>query len=104
MVSRLNGAGVAAMVPTCRLPCFGVLVLFFIATAWSDDATSPPMNAAPELKGQVLILVGLPGDGEHEKLFAATVKQWRGWLTGKLGFSPAEIHVLFGSAAKNGVA
>jgi hypothetical protein len=92
------------MVPTYRVPLFWLIVFFFATTVWSDDATAVPKNAPPELKGQVLILVGLPGDEEHEKLFATIVKQWRTWLTTKLGFQPGEIHVLFGKTAPSGIA
>ena len=80
----------------------GLVILPLSPPAWGDDA-SPPKAAAPELKGQALILVGLPGDKEHEKLFADTARQWRQWLIGPLGFRPADVRVLSGGP-RNGVA
>lgn len=47
--------------------------------------------------GQVLIVVGLPGDSEHETLFRETVKTWREWLTGPLKFPRDSVHILFGA-------
>jgi hypothetical protein len=100
MVSRLYGAAVAAAVPAGWLSLLGFVLLMAAPPARGDG---PPASgkAAPDLKGQALILVGLPGDEEHEKLFADTARQWRDWLTGRLGFSPADVRVLFGNAAKN---
>jgi hypothetical protein len=100
MVSRL--CGVAAVVPACRLPLVGLAILLSLAPAWGDGVPPASKEAAPELKGQALILVGLPGDEEHEKLFAATVKQWRDWLTGPLGFNPADVRVLSSGAGQRG--
>jgi hypothetical protein len=80
----------------------GFVLLLSTAPAWCEDAVPPPKELPPVLKGQALIVVGLPGDEEHEQLFADTVKQWRGWLTGTLGFSPADVHVLFNNPAQKG--
>src|SRR5262249_38663479 len=62
--------------------------------------------APPSLAGtsHALILVGLPGDDEHDKLFATIAGQWRTWLTGSLGFAPDDVQVLFGRAGKTGLA
>jgi hypothetical protein len=98
MISRLLGLSVAA----CRLSLLGLVVLSPSAAAWGDDAPASK-EAAAELKGQALIVMGLPGDEEHERLFADTAKQWREWLIGPVGFKPAEVRVLSGGAAKNGV-
>ena len=98
MISRLVRLAVAA----CRLSLLGLVVLLPSAPAWGDGVPAPK-EAAPELKGQALILMGLPGDEEHEKLFADTARQWRDWLTGPLGFNPADVRVLSGGAAKSGV-
>lgn len=92
------------MIPTHRVLLFGMLLVILAATAWADDPPSAPKDASLVLKGQVLIVVGLPGDEEHAKLFAATVKQWRVLLTDRLGFKPAEIRVLSGNAEQNATA
>ncbi len=55
-------------------------------------------------KSRALILVGLPGDREHETLFADTAKEWRNWLTGTLDFDPGEVRILFGRDGKEGLA
>ncbi len=47
--------------------------------------------------GQALIVVGLPGDSEHETLFRETAKTWREWLTGPLGFPRDAVHIFFGA-------
>jgi hypothetical protein len=44
-------------------------------------------------KSRALIVVGLPGDAEHEKLFATIAGHWRDGLTESLGF---DVTVLFG--------
>ncbi len=44
-------------------------------------------------KSHALIVVGLPGDGEHDKLFATIAGQWREWLAEAHGF---EVTVLCG--------
>jgi hypothetical protein len=99
MISRLVGLTVAA----CRLALLGLAALTPAAAAWGDGVPASK-EAAAGPKGQALILMGLPGDGEHEKLFADTATQWRQWLIGPLGFNPADVRVLSGGAAKNGVA
>src|SRR5262245_56429477 len=55
------------------------------------------MEAAPAGKSRALIIVGLPGDAEHEKLFADTASKWRDWLTNSLDF---EVAVLFGRSGR----
>jgi hypothetical protein len=99
MISRLLGTARAA----CRLLLLGLLVLLPSPPTSGDDSP-PAKQAAPQLRGQALILMGLPGDEEHEKLFADTARQWRDWLTGPLGFRPADVRVLSGGAARGGVA
>lgn len=86
------------MASATRLPLFVFLCCAWIASGRCDDAPEPAGARSPELRGQALIVVGLPGDAEHEELFATTAKRWRGWLTGKLGFRPEEIHVFSGAA------
>jgi hypothetical protein len=45
---------------------------------------APPEKAAGER--WAVILVGIPGDKEHEKLFRQTADAWEKWLTGTLLF------------------
>jgi hypothetical protein len=82
----------------------GCIVLILASPARAADGPPVSNAAVPASKGQVLILVGLPGDDEHEQLFAETVKQWRDWLTGSVGFSSADVHVLFGNGPHEGLA
>jgi hypothetical protein len=99
MIFRLLVRAVAVS----RLSLLGLVVLPLSAPAWGDDA-SARKGAASELKGKALILMGLPGDKDHEKLFADTARQWREWLVGPLGFRPGDVRILSGGAARNGVA
>jgi hypothetical protein len=75
-----------------------------LALLWAIAGAKPA--APPSLAGtsHALILVGLPGDDEHDKLFATIAGQWRTWLTGSLGFAPDDVQVLFGRAGKTGLA
>jgi hypothetical protein len=98
MIFRLLRVATAAR----RLLLPGAVILLSSTLAWADD-TPPAKDAAPELRGQALILMGLPGDEEHEKLFADTARQWREWLIGPVGFKAADVRVLSGGAAKNDV-
>jgi hypothetical protein len=98
MTLRLLRLTVAA----CRLVLLGLVALLTALPAWGDNAPAPKQTT-PELKGQALILMGLPGDEEHEKLFADAARQWHDWLTGPLGFKPADVRVLSGGAARGGV-
>ena len=70
-----------------------VLATFILACAWA--AGGP--EAEPAGKSRALIIVGLPGDAEHEKLFADTAGKWRDWLTDSLDF---EATVLFGRSGR----
>src|SRR5438309_11425562 len=58
-----------------------------------DAKTFPGVSRA-------LILVGIPGDQEHEEAFASIAKDWRDWLMKDLGFPEAEVHILFGKEGK----
>jgi hypothetical protein len=64
-----------------------------LTAAWA--ANEPQAEAAE--KSRALVVVGLPGDAEHEKLFAKIAGQWRDWLTDSLGF---EATVLFGRSGR----
>lgn len=102
MISRLYRAAVAASFPGGWLPLLELLLVLSAAPAWGQDAVPLPKELPLVLKGQALIVVGLPGDQDHEKLFADTVKQWRSWLTDKLGFNGTDVHVLSGNALPEG--
>lgn len=71
------------------------LLLMALAFAAMQTAAEPHVEAAA--KNHALIIVGLPGDAEHEKLFADTARQWRDWLTDSLDF---KVTVLFGPSGK----
>jgi hypothetical protein len=70
------------------------LLLMALLLAENRTAAGPQVEAA---KNRALIVVGLPGDGDHEKLFADMAQQWRKWLTDSLDF---EVTVLFGRSGK----
>jgi hypothetical protein len=72
-----------------------LLLLMALLLAGNRTTAGPQVEAAA--KSRALIIVGLPGDAEHEKLFADTARQWRDWLTDSLDF---EVTVLFGRSGK----
>jgi hypothetical protein len=59
--------------------------------AWAADER--PVSRA-------VILVGLPGDEEHERLFAEALGDWRAWLTGPLGLDPAHVLIFAPSPSR----
>jgi hypothetical protein len=69
------------------------LAIILAALLLTGNRTEAGPRAETVAKSQALIVVGLPGDGEHEKLFADTTRQWRDWLTDSLDF---KVTVLFG--------
>lgn len=71
------------------------LILMALAFAGMQTAAEPHVDSAAN--NRALIIVGLPGDAEHEKLFADTARQWRDWLTDSLDF---KVTVLFGPSGK----
>ena len=72
-----------------------VVALAFVLLVPNLPAQAAPVAVkAIAPAGQVLIVVGLPGDSEHETLFRETVKTWREWLTGPLKFPPDSVHIL----------
>lgn len=71
------------------------LILMALLLAGIRTAAEPHAEAAA--KNRALIVVGLPGDAEHQKLFADTARQWRDWLTDALDF---DVTVLFGASGK----
>ena len=80
------------------------LLAITLAAAAPAAEPAPEPVAPPVRKGHALILVGLPGDADHETLFASVAEQWRDWLTGPLGFAPADVRILFGRSGKEGLA
>jgi len=89
MGDRLSGLrGFRFAVPAAAL---GVSLLMGDLQAQTVPARGQKASGA----GQALIVVGLPGDSEHETLFRETVKSWREWLTGPLGFPRGSVQILF---------
>ena len=60
----------------------------------ADDTRAAAQRAVPqrsEPQRWAVILVGLPGDDAHERLFAKTADQWQKWLTESLDFPPQQV-------------
>ena len=75
-----------------------------LSAAWATP-TSPAEEPANDVgTSRALILVGLPGDAEHEKLYGNIALQWRDWLVDGLAFRPDDVRVLFGRAGREGLA
>ncbi len=77
-----------------------LLVVTMTGLAFCAMASPPAEEAGTS---RALIVVGLPGDAEHEKQFAAIAGRWRSWLTQDLGFRADDVHILFGRAGKDGL-
>jgi len=54
-------------------------------------------DRSPSRGDRALIVVGLPGDLEHETLFRETTRVWQQWLAGSLQFPVEGVRVLFGA-------
>lgn len=67
-----------------------------VAGSGASARPDPGVGAGPGAVGtaRALIVVGLPGDLAHRAKWSETVRRWRAWLTGPLGFDPAEVRVL----------
>jgi hypothetical protein len=78
--------------------CLGIIAwtLLLATLARADDGASAGSNRA-------LIVVGLPGDSEHEALFRETAGRWKEWLVGKLGFPTVDVRILSGQADSLGI-
>jgi hypothetical protein len=79
------------------------LFALVLAAVWPVRGSAEPAVAPippPAGVGHALIVVGLPGDKEHEALFADLARQYRDTLTGPLGFDADRVRVLFGKAGK----
>jgi hypothetical protein len=75
-----------------------------LALVASPALPAPPEQPSPAGKSRALIVVGLPGDAEHDTLFVSLAGQYRDWLTKTLDFDPADVRVLFGKEGKEGLA
>src|SRR5438105_3162716 len=71
-----------------------------LAWAGSAGADEPPEPSG----GRALIIVGLPGDEEHEALFRETAEKWRDWLKGPLKFPAEGVRAVFGTSKKDTLA
>jgi hypothetical protein len=74
----------------CWIACLALMVL--PAPIRGSEGEGPDPSPA----GRALIVVGLPGDEEHEASFRSTAGRWRDWLTGPLGFPADRVRVLSG--------
>jgi hypothetical protein len=74
--------------------------LLLAIVAWSAAflvRSAAAGEAATEGSSQTsyaLIWVGLPGDDSHRVLFATVVDRWQKWLTERLSFAPANVHIV----------
>jgi hypothetical protein len=103
MLSRNIRAVSLSGLPSLWLLLICFFILGWTAPVWCTDLPQNRTEVSPPLKGHALIVVGLAGDEDREKLFAETVGQWRNWLTDSLGFDSAEVRVLYGRTAQNGL-
>jgi len=81
--------------------CRWILAWFlFVATAAAQepkaDALGEAARAADAPERRALIVVGVPGDQEHEVLFQSILAAWQTWLTECLQFQGENITVLSG--------
>lgn len=69
-----------------------LIALLTASAASGQEATSEEAKGQPE-RGQrwAVILIGLPGDAEHENLFRLTAGAWEKWLTGALDFPTEQV-------------
>ena len=85
--------------------CVGFwIVLVELLTSQTPPANSHLKNepdagklASSAVRDRALIVVGLPGDAEHEVKFRELARTYHDWLTGSLGFPEAGVRVLFGA-------
>jgi hypothetical protein len=67
----------------------------FLAGVLSSNGEDPPADK-PLPERWAVILVGIPGDKDHERLFHKTADAWNEWLTGTLEFQANHVLVLAG--------
>jgi hypothetical protein len=85
----------------CSCLSYGIFSFAVAAISVAEDpapgsppAESPPVKSPAENQpGQrwAVILVGIPGDAEHEPLFHRTADVWEKWLTTALEFEPDHV-------------
>jgi len=65
---------------------------YYLALAFGQAAAhdAPPL-AAPPANRWAIVVVGLPGDEEHESLFGAAGQAYVRWLTEALAFDPGRV-------------
>ena len=63
-------------------------------TSFEQPESGQAEEGSPTGVRRALILVGLPGDAEHQKLFANITQSWTTWLTDKLQFDEEHVIVL----------
>jgi len=79
------------------------MMAWLLLSAGMAAAGDRPPEKVPAPASRALIVVGLPGDREHETLFRATARAWRDWLTGPLGFPASEVRTLSGAGPDGGL-
>ncbi len=94
----------------CRWPCWcsglgiaqWILVLALLAIPDAASLARAKQAEAEVVSGQrwALILVGIPGDESHAKLFRATADAWQMWLTDSLEVPRDHVLRLPGEAAQ----
>ena len=80
-----------------RWPRWGVflgIAVLGTTFCWRSAVAAEASAGAEAATNHALIWVGLPGDEPHRVLFATVVEQWRKWLTERLNFEPANVHVV----------
>jgi hypothetical protein len=75
----------------------GALASFFLGAFLGLVLPIVADDGPPKGTSRALIVVGLPGDPEHESLFRSSAKRWQEWLTGSLGFVPADVRIFSGT-------
>ena len=78
------------------------LVLASLASILPADSSAGGLDGPSAGSSRALVIVGLPGDAEHDALFRATALRWKEWLIGPLGFPPSEVRILSPSSPPSG--
>jgi hypothetical protein len=84
---------------------YGV-VLISLLWPFGNEPTAAPRTRQRTTVGisRALIVVGIPGNKEHEESFASVAKDWKDWLTHALGFPSSEVRILFGKGPESRLA
>ena len=75
-----------------------------VLSANAQDAPAEKAVAQPASQRWAVILVGIPGDDEHEPLFRQTADAWQKWLTTTLSFDSEHVLRLPAGPADKGAA